>query len=251
MCRCARTWRSTSSASRKASCSGVLLPTTSSSLRGAQRRLGVSHLLSRAGHSADTVVNRHADLAAPCAHACTAYGDWRTLRFQRQSDPSHHCSHAMHLSLGMTMSVSTFLRRVSTPSEAWFPRRRPSKVKGYVTTPTVSTPASRERRATTGAAPVPVPPPMPAVMNACNSCTSSELQGPAARHRVCQVCRCWCIAGVVSTAAMQCQHRQHHDCLQCGLPACKSWYCSWRSMPIGAGGSSTCAVASLLTATHS
>ena len=45
-CTCSRTWRSTSSASRKASCSGVLLPTTSSSLQGAQSRLGVSQLWS-------------------------------------------------------------------------------------------------------------------------------------------------------------------------------------------------------------
>ena len=43
-------------------------------------------------------------------------------------------------------------------------RRRPSKVKGRVTTPTVRLPASLEMRATTGAEPLPVPPPMPAVM---------------------------------------------------------------------------------------
>ena len=41
------------------------------------------------------------------------------------------------LSLGITMSVSTLRRRVSMPSDAWLPRRRPSKVNGYVTTPTV------------------------------------------------------------------------------------------------------------------
>ena len=44
-------------------------------------------------------------------------------------------------------------------------RRGPSKWKGLVTTPTVSMPRSRAMRAMTGAAPVPVPPPMPAVMN--------------------------------------------------------------------------------------
>src|SRR5262249_29636600 len=42
-------------------------------------------------------------------------------------------------------------------------RRWPSKWKGFVTTPTVRMPFSRAARATTGAAPVPVPPPMPAV----------------------------------------------------------------------------------------
>ena len=44
-------------------------------------------------------------------------------------------------------------------------RRLPSNLKGLVTTPTVSAPASWAISATVGAAPVPVPPPMPAVMN--------------------------------------------------------------------------------------
>jgi len=38
-------------------------------------------------------------------------------------------------------------------------------VKGLVTTPTVRMPSERATSAITGAAPVPVPPPMPAVMN--------------------------------------------------------------------------------------
>src|SRR5216684_352040 len=44
-------------------------------------------------------------------------------------------------------------------------RVRPSNWKGLVTTPTVSAPLSRAIRAMTGAEPVPVPPPMPAVTN--------------------------------------------------------------------------------------
>ena len=43
-------------------------------------------------------------------------------------------------------------------------RRPPSQSKGLVTTPTVRMPISLATRAITGAAPVPVPPPMPAVM---------------------------------------------------------------------------------------
>ena len=43
------------------------------------------------------------------------------------------------------------------------PRRLPSKANGRVTTPTVSAPSWRAMRATTGAPPVPVPPPSPAV----------------------------------------------------------------------------------------
>ncbi len=42
-------------------------------------------------------------------------------------------------------------------------RRWPSKWKGLVTTPTVRMPLLRAACATIGAAPVPVPPPMPAV----------------------------------------------------------------------------------------
>src|ERR1051326_7797966 len=51
------------------------------------------------------------------------------------------------------------------PRSATRMRLSPSKWKGLVTTPTVSTPSSRTARAITGAAPVPVPPPIPAVMN--------------------------------------------------------------------------------------
>jgi hypothetical protein len=61
------------------------------------------------------------------------------------------------------MTVSQFARRVSTPSVAWRPRRVPSNLNGVVTMPTVSAPSSFEIRATTGAAPEPVPPPSPAV----------------------------------------------------------------------------------------
>ena len=51
------------------------------------------------------------------------------------------------------------------PFSACIIRRRPSKLKGLVTTPTVRMPISLAMSATMGAAPVPVPPPIPAVMN--------------------------------------------------------------------------------------
>ena len=54
-------------------------------------------------------------------------------------------------------------------------RREPSKPNGLVTMPTVSAPSSRAMRATTGAAPVPVPPPSPAVMNTMSEPLSSAL----------------------------------------------------------------------------
>ena len=66
---------------------------------------------------------------------------------------------------GITISVSTSRASSSTPWSACSPRRAPSNENGFVTMPTVSAPISREMRATIGAAPVPVPPPEPAVMN--------------------------------------------------------------------------------------
>ena len=67
-------------------------------------------------------------------------------------------------SFGMTMRVSTFSLRIWIPFSACMARRRPSKVKGRVTTPMVRAPRLLAISATTGAAPVPVPPPLPAVM---------------------------------------------------------------------------------------
>ena len=69
-------------------------------------------------------------------------------------------------SLLITSRASTCLDISSTPSSAWSILRSPSKRNGMVTIPTVRIPNSLETRAMTGAAPVPVPPPIPAVMNA-------------------------------------------------------------------------------------
>ena len=61
-------------------------------------------------------------------------------------------------SFGIEMSVSTCSRSSLAPSWACICRRRPSKVKGFVTTATVSAPSSLARDARIGAPPVPVPP---------------------------------------------------------------------------------------------
>ena len=68
-------------------------------------------------------------------------------------------------SLLITSRASTCLAISSTPSSAWSILRLPSKRKGMVTMPTVRMSIAFASRAITGAAPVPVPPPMPAVMN--------------------------------------------------------------------------------------
>mmetsp|Transcript_6368 Transcript_6368/g.8647 ORF Transcript_6368/g.8647 Transcript_6368/m.8647 type:complete len:228 (+) Transcript_6368:751-1434(+) len=69
------------------------------------------------------------------------------------------------LSLLITIRVSTESWSALMASDACIARRRPSKPKGLVTTATVSAPVLLEISATMGAAPDPVPPPMPAVTN--------------------------------------------------------------------------------------
>ena len=83
---------------------------------------------------------------------------------------------ASSFSFGITISVSTISRRRSMPSCAWRPRCEPSKANGRVTTPTVSAPISfLAISAITGAAPVPVPPPSPAVTNTMSAPLSASL----------------------------------------------------------------------------
>ena len=69
----------------------------------------------------------------------------------------------------MAITESTHSLSWARPSMAWAMRRLPSRLKGRVTTATVSTlplspPSWPAMEATTGAAPVPVPPPRPVVM---------------------------------------------------------------------------------------
>ena len=78
-------------------------------------------------------------------------------------------------SLGITISVSTACRNCSTPVSATRERFAPSTRKGLVTTATVRASSSREAAAMSGLAPVPVPPPMPAVMNTISAPSSAIL----------------------------------------------------------------------------
>mmetsp|Transcript_31900 Transcript_31900/g.48926 ORF Transcript_31900/g.48926 Transcript_31900/m.48926 type:complete len:235 (-) Transcript_31900:224-928(-) len=66
-------------------------------------------------------------------------------------------------SLETTMTVSTCSRKRSMAPLACFIRRFPSNMNGLVTMPTVKHPLSLATSATTGAAPLPVPPPIPLV----------------------------------------------------------------------------------------
>ena len=60
------------------------------------------------------------------------------------------------------------------PASAMRMRRAPSNWNGLVTMPTVRMPSSLAMRAMTAAAPVPVPPPMPAAMN--TMCDAGDLR---------------------------------------------------------------------------
>ena len=77
-------------------------------------------------------------------------------------------------SFGMTIWVSTFSLRRWMPCSACTARRRPSKPNGRVTTPMVSAPMDLATSAMTGAAPVPVPPPLPAVMKTMSAPLSTS-----------------------------------------------------------------------------
>ena len=85
----------------------------------------------------------------------------------------------------MTIIVSTWSWRRAIPDIALFIRGFPSNVNGFVTTPTVKIPSPLEISAMIGAAPVPVPPPIPHVTNTIsdpwtNSVISSRFSSTAA-----------------------------------------------------------------------
>ena len=68
-------------------------------------------------------------------------------------------------SFSTTINESTCFSSSKAPSSAIRDLLAPSKSNGLLTTPTVKIPISFAICATIGAAPVPVPPPIPAVMN--------------------------------------------------------------------------------------
>ena len=74
----------------------------------------------------------------------------------------------MSLSFGITISESTCCDSSSNPSSATL-ARLPSNANGLVTTATVKMPISFATSAIIGAAPVPVPPPIPAVINSMSA----------------------------------------------------------------------------------
>ena len=88
--------------------------------------------------------------------------------------------------LGMVIRESTFLVSSAIPWSATMERLLPSIWNGLVTTATVSMPSSRAIWATTGAAPVPVPPPMPAVMNSMSQPSMSSMMRSRSSMAACR-----------------------------------------------------------------
>src|SRR5580704_7236133 len=85
------------------------------------------------------------------------------------------CStHSIKRSFGITMTVSTLPMSSPSACSACSIRRLPSKANGLVTTATVSAPNSLAKFATTGAAPLPVPPPSPAVTKTMSAPSSAS-----------------------------------------------------------------------------
>src|SRR5215467_2125612 len=78
-------------------------------------------------------------------------------------------------SFGITMTVSTAPTRSCSACSACIMRRLPSKTNGFVTTATLSAPSSLASEATTGAAPLPVPPPRPEVMKIMSAPSSASM----------------------------------------------------------------------------
>src|SRR6266566_7570666 len=78
-------------------------------------------------------------------------------------------------SLGMTMTVSTAPMSSCRACSACIMRRLPSKANGFVTTATLKAPSSLASEATTGAAPLPVPPPRPEVIKIIEALEGSDM----------------------------------------------------------------------------
>mmetsp|Transcript_2988 Transcript_2988/g.6762 ORF Transcript_2988/g.6762 Transcript_2988/m.6762 type:complete len:287 (-) Transcript_2988:333-1193(-) len=122
---------------------------------------------------ADAITERTSAKSTLMRPACVMISEmprtpWRSTLSERRKASCSEVSSSVadrSLSFGTMMSASTSSLRRAMLSSACLVRRRPSKLKGVVTMPIVSAPSAREIFATTGADPLPVPPPMPAAMN--------------------------------------------------------------------------------------
>ena len=124
-----------------------------------------------------TDVNKSVILVIPCSNILSASE-------KALSNVTFESVIFKRLSFKTTIKSSTLLFNLSIPFTALKLRAFPSNKNGFVTIPTVNIPISFAISATIGAAPVPVPPPIPAVINTksapANICFISSLFSIAA-----------------------------------------------------------------------
>ncbi len=106
---------------------------------------------------------------------CTACSSTVSATLKASSSGVPRSTTASSRWLGIAMSVSTTARSSLMPASACSARLRPSNANGFVTTATVRMPSSLATAATTGAEPVPVPPPSPAVTNTMSAPSRTRL----------------------------------------------------------------------------
>ena len=106
--------------------------------------------------------------AIPCTAPCSTSLAIANASVMGESSTSSN------FSFEMVINESTNSESSEIPLSAIFIRRLPSKRKGLETTATVKIPISFACCAMTGAAPVPVPPPMPAVINTMSAPSSAS-----------------------------------------------------------------------------
>ncbi len=102
---------------------------------------------------------------------------WRRMSSATRNDSKKpaFCATASSFSLGIAIIVSTDSSSSCKPRSACVARRLPSKANGFVTTATVRAPISLASEAMIGAAPVPVPPPRPAVTKTMSAPSSASM----------------------------------------------------------------------------
>ena len=150
------------------SSSGFRSPSRPPRWRGSRRRLaGAHHRLAHLTHHRADIGEVEIDEARhdhQIGDATDALLEDLVRHFERFLEGRFRIGEAEQILVGNDDNVSTCCCSSLMPASAERERRAPSKANGLVTTPTVKMPLSRASLAMTGAAPVPVPPPMPAAM---------------------------------------------------------------------------------------
>ena len=106
---------------------------------------------------------------------CTAWRNTSSASLNASSIGVSFATMFLTRSFGITITVSPYFFKSSSPRAACAILFPISYKNGFVTTATVSAPKLFAISAITGAAPVPVPPPIPAVINTMSASVSISL----------------------------------------------------------------------------